>query len=219
MKRWVAIMSGGAVAFGTAYAAGRSWGATRAEQRATLPGDDLVEHASGVTTHAITIAAPPNEVWPWMVQMGYHRGGWYTYPWVDRYIWHIDNPSADRIVPELQDVRVGSIIPDGEPGTAWYVVERIERDRLLVLRSSTHIPREIRERYPWLMIDWTWTFFLEPLGDRTRLIVRARAHCEPLILRALFHLMIVPSDFVMERSMLRGIKARAQARRATSDRV
>ncbi len=193
------------------YGLGRRWGATHEEVHRELPGDDIVEHTSGVTMHAITIQASPEDVWPWIVQMGYHRGGWYTYDWVDRYIWHIDNPSADRIVPELQNVKVGDIIPDGEPGTAWYVVDRLEPHRLLVLHSTSHIPPPIRVRYPEARVDWTWTFFLEPTPEGTRLLLRVRPWSHPWWLRALYHLVVVPSDFVMARSMLRGIKARAEA--------
>jgi hypothetical protein len=92
-----------------------------------MPGDEIVREPFGKTMHALTIDAPPERVWPWLVQMGYHRGGWYTCPWVDRWIWHVDNPSADQIVDALQDLRVGDIVPDGEPGTADYVVEHLER--------------------------------------------------------------------------------------------
>ena len=176
-----------------------------------MPGDEIVPDPSGQTMHAITVHAPPEAVWPWIVQMGYHRGGWYTYGWVDRYVWHIDNPSADRILPEFQRLGVGDTVPDGEPGTAWYVVERLEPNRSLVLHSTTHIPPAMRERFPQARVDWTWTFVLEPTaGGATRLLLRVRPTSSPWWLRASFHLLIVPSDFVMARSMLRGIKARAE---------
>lgn len=63
---------------------GRTAGATRGEQAAHLPGDELIEHPMMVTTHAITINTPPERIWPWLVQMGWHRGQWYTARWVDR---------------------------------------------------------------------------------------------------------------------------------------
>jgi len=206
-----------AVGFSILYLLGRRWGATRGEVRRDLPGDDIIVKPTGGTMHAISIAAPPSAVWPWIVQMGYHRAGWYTYPWVDRFVWHIDNPSADRIIERFQDVAVDDVIPDGEPGTAWYVVDRLEPERLLVLHSTTHVPVALRRRHPEAAVDWTWTFFLEPQPDGgTRLLLRVRPWCSPWWMRVLYHLVIVPSDFIMARSMLGGIRARAEASWAAS---
>ena len=150
-------------------------------------------------------------MWPWLVQMGYHRGGWYTYPWVDRYLFHMSNPSADEIIPDLQDLAAGDRIPDGEPGTAWYDVIELDPDRLLVLHSTTHLPPRWRQDPKigaW--VDWTWVFALRPVGaGSTRLILRARGRFGPAWVRALF-VGLLPADFVMARSMLRGIKARAE---------
>ncbi len=191
---------------------GRGWGATRAERRGPLAGDSLVPDPHGQTTHAVTIAAPPAEVWPWLVQIGYHRGGWYTYPWVDHYLFHMSNPSADEIVPELQELAVGDRIPDGEPDTAWYDVVELEPDRHLVLHSTTHLPvqwRQNPELGAW--VDWSWVFALRPVGaDGTRLILRARGSCGPWWIRAVWVGVIIPADFVMARSMLRGIRERAE---------
>ena len=93
---------------------GRSAGATRAERRRRLPGDDLTLHPLAVTTHAATIDAPPARVWPWLVQMGWHRGGWYTARWVDRLLFPANEPSADRLLPEWQGLAVGGTVPDGQ---------------------------------------------------------------------------------------------------------
>jgi hypothetical protein len=187
---------------------GRTWGATPAERRMPLPGDGIVLRPFGSTTHAVDVDAPPERVWPWIVQMGYHRAGWYTPDWVDHWIWRIDNPSADRVVPELQHLAVGDIVPDGEPGTAFYTVAQLEPARVLVLRSDSHVPVPLR---PVMRVLWTWAFVLQPReeGRRTRLLLRARA-TGSLTAGLMWHLMVVPSDFVMARSMLHGIRDRAQ---------
>ena len=113
----VAMAFCGAVFVGL-HELGRRWGATRDEVRGPMAGDDIIPRAKGQTTHAITIDAAVERVWPWLVQMGYHRAGWYTYLWVDRYLWRIDNPSAAQLIPELQDLSVGDIVPDGGLGRA-----------------------------------------------------------------------------------------------------
>ena len=216
MKGWIA--AGGAVAgFAALHRAGRRWGATDDELASRMPGDELVTDPKTRTMHAITIDAPPADVWPWLVQMGYHRAGWYTYPWVDRYVWHIENPSADTVIEELQHLVVGDIVPDGEPGTAFYVVEQIDPPHTLVLRSTSHVPEPLRGR---MWIDWTWAFALTPDGTGgTRLRVAVRATYGPWWARPLMEGLVVPSDFVMARSMLRGIRRRAEGRPSRTDRI
>jgi hypothetical protein len=118
-----------------------------------MAGDDIVPHAKGRTTHAITIDAAAEDVWPWLIQMGYHRAGWYTYPWVDRYVWHVDNPSAAQVIPELQHLSVGDIVPDGEPGTAFYRIAVSDPPHALVLHSTSHVPQPLRGS---MTVDWTW---------------------------------------------------------------
>jgi hypothetical protein len=113
---------------------GRTAGSTRAERRQVLLGDELVDHPTVVTNHAVTIPAPPDRVWPWLVQMGWHRGGWYTAHWVDRLLFPANWPSATQLVPDLQrPLEVGDRVPDGPPDTAWFVVER----RRAALQSPT----------------------------------------------------------------------------------
>ncbi len=96
---------------------GRTYGSTRAERAAALPRDDIVVDPDVITDHAITIDAPPWAVWPWLVQMGWGRAGWYTARWVDRLLFPANGPSANRIITELQDIEVGTFIPDGPPHT------------------------------------------------------------------------------------------------------
>lgn len=189
---------------------GRTYGATRAERSALLPGDDLITEPKVQTDHAVTIDGSPSNVWPWLVQMGWGRGGWYTARWVDQLLFPANGPSADRIVPELQDVVVGTFIPDGAPDTGCgFDVVSLDPGRALVLRSNSHLPVSWRDR---ATLDWTWSFVLTPLdgGRRTRFRFRSRWVACPWWLWAAGWLGIVPADFVMSRSMLRGVKRRAE---------
>ncbi|MCL5961159.1 MAG: hypothetical protein M1358_17945 [Chloroflexi bacterium] len=83
------------------------WGATDAELARSMPGDDIVQRPTFVATRAVTIQARPNEIWPWLLQIGCRRAGWYSYDWID----NLGTPSAERIIPELQHLEVGDLIP------------------------------------------------------------------------------------------------------------
>jgi hypothetical protein len=208
---WRAMGVGAVAGYAALQWLGRSYGSTAAERRRPLPGDDLTRDPLAVTTHAVTIDASPGEVWPWLVQMGWHRGGWYTAEWVDRWFFPDNAPSAKRVHPELQGLAVGDTVPDGAPETnCEFVVARLEPGRHLVLHSDRHLPPAWAERFgAW--IDWTWAFVLVDLGGgRTRLVIRSRFRTGPGWVAAAYLLGVVPADFVMARQMLRGIKARAE---------
>jgi hypothetical protein len=215
MRRGRMAVAAGAAVAASAVAVGqwlgRTAGSTRAERRRPLPGDELVGSPIWVTNHAITIPAPPGQVWPWLVQMGWHRGGFYTAEWVDRLLFPANWPSATELVPELQrPLSVGDQIPDGPPGTAWYVVEQVDPPHLLVLHSTTHLPAAWRDRLG-ASIDWTWTFVLDDDGDGgTRLQLRVRAWTRPWWLTAAYLATLVPADYIMAGSMLAGIRRRVQ---------
>jgi hypothetical protein len=191
---------------------GRTAGSTGRERRSRLPGDELVARAQTVTDHAITIWAPPESVWPWLTQMGWHRGGWYTPRWVDVLLFPANRPSLDRLDPDLlRDLRPGDTIPDGAPGTAWFEVVGVDAPYLLLLRSTTHLPPGWRERFD-AAIDWTWCFRLTGLpGGRTRLHLRVRGRTSPWWLTAGYVALVVPADLVMATGMLRGVRRRAEA--------
>jgi hypothetical protein len=198
---------------------GRRWGATDDEVYQPFPGDTLVPHPMVETTHAITIHAAAREIWPWLVQAGYHRGGWYTearwYAWLERVLWHTTSPSVDRILPEFQHLEVGDVVPDGPPGTAYFTVALLEPNHVLALYSTTHVrfmvPAFVRNN-PRARIsgDFSWVFVLTALDEHTtRLIVRARANLRPRLFRMLVS-PLMPGDFIMARMMLQGIKQRAE---------
>jgi hypothetical protein len=185
---------------------------SRRERADRLPGDEIVASPMIVTDHAATIRAEPERVWPWLVQMGWHRGGWYTAHWVDRLLFPANRPSADRIVPEWQQLAVGDWVPDGAPETGCgFTVAALEPNRHLVLRSTAHFPPSWRDRFgAW--IDWSWAFVLRDAGPgRTRLIVRSRVRLGPRWLAALYRVVLIPADVVMSRQMLRGVRRRAES--------
>ena len=184
---------------------GRTWGSTSEERRRPLPGDELIPHPMVVTNHAITTRGRREDVWPWLAQMGWHRGGWYTYRWVDRVLFPANAPSADVIVLDYQGLAVGDRIPDGPPQSGCdFVVERVEPPSLLVLRSRSHLPPWPKDRW----LDWVWTYSLTQDTDRqVRLQLRTTASLGPPWL-ALAYRALVWTDFVMSRSHLRGIEGR-----------
>lgn len=208
---------------------GYRWGATDEEVFDSAPGDDAVPHPHIETTHAVTIHAPASAVWPWLVQMGYDRAGWYTDGWwyrqVNRFIWRQPTPRPDHIVPEWQQLTVGDIVSDGPPGTAYFTVLILEPERTLALYSTTHgtvwLPRALRDN-PRLGLrsELGWTFTLhETAPDMTRLLLRMRATAEPQIYRAIVSRLLPPADFLVARMMLLRIRQRVERAYARPQRI
>jgi hypothetical protein len=211
VRRALLVLAGAAAVEAVLIRLGRTYGSTAFERRRTLPGDGLIVDPDVVTDHAITIAAPPSQVWPWLVQMGWGRAGWYTPRWVDRLLFPDNGPSAERVRPELQELAVGDFIPDGPPAAeCGLVVEDLMPERALVLRSTSHLPRSWRNH---ATLDWSWAFVLDPVdgGRRTRFQFRSRWTTAPWWLTAGGRLGIVPADFVMGRGMLHGVRQRAES--------
>ena len=174
------------------------WGATDGEVQAVMPGDDIVDGPWDVTTRAVTIAAVPAQVWPWLAQMGYQRGGMYSYDWIDEALGVLDSPSADQVLPEFQDLQPGDEIPMGNsPG---WPVAAVEPNRSLVMDI----------RHPGIHISWS--FLLEATDEgHTRLILRMRIKLRPLVQLVSFFPVSDFGQFLMTRRMLLGIKERAEA--------
>jgi hypothetical protein len=197
------------------YRLGRTHGSTAAERRAPMPGDELVDCPQVVCTHAATIPAPPDRIWPWLVQVGWHRGGWYTPRWVDVLLFPDNRPSAEAILEEHQSLRVGDFVPDGAPETeCGFIVREVEPAQHLLLESTTHLPPSWRHKGT-ARLHWTWCFVLRPAegGRATRFVFRWRARTGPWWLTAGAHLLIVPADFIMSRGMMRGLRTRVTRQR------
>ena len=83
------------------------WGATPSDLQRVMAGDGLIANPKYSGTTAVIINAPPDHIWPWLVQIGYQRGGLYSYDWLDRLFGYLDRPSVTRILPEFQHLAVG----------------------------------------------------------------------------------------------------------------
>jgi hypothetical protein len=191
----------------------RQWGATQEEVRRPLPGDGLLAEAVYETTHAIDIDAPPEDVWPWLVQMGQGRGGFYSYEWVEN-LGGLDIHSVDRLVPEYQELAEGDLVRLA-PNTGL-VVAAVEPPRALVLRATADMAtKRPPERSDPGYFDWSWAFVVEPVGTMgSRLLIRLRADTAAgLPFSLVGPLVWEPLHFLMERKMLRGIRERAEGRR------
>jgi len=233
-----AIASAGA-AFGVAKARAQfaTWGVDPEEAARPLPGDDLVPDAEAVDTRGLEIGAPPKDVWPWLVQMGYGRAGWYSYDELD-----MDRPSAEAIVPELQGLAVGDLLPT-HPG-GGFEVRIVEPEKALVVFADRPMIEAQAEaaraagtslegasanvRATGMYLDKSmpgefqasWAFVLEPRPEgRTRLIERFRGHMEfppeattPSFAPALAARVLLFGLFVMVRRQMLGIRDRAEGR-------
>jgi len=172
-----------------------NWGATADEIDRAMPGDELVADPTFNATRAVTITGRPEDIWPWIAQIGYSRAGFYSY---DR----LDNdgvPSAEQILPEYQDLTVGDTIPLS--ATVGAQVLDLHREEHLLLVVSADSESEGPPRL------WTWVWVLYELDDRrTRLVSRLRV-------RASFRttLMLDALEIMMMRKHLLGIKRRVEA--------
>jgi hypothetical protein len=186
------------------------WGAADDEVHMSLPGDELVSEPADQITRAITIDAPPEEVWPWVVQLGADRGGFYSYEFLENLL-GLDIHNADSIVPEWQHREVGDLVfADAKGSGGWYVMEIVPSEALVLQVGDVKTGRPIRrdEQLRW---EFVWTFVVRPApGGRARLIVRERVAFGSRLTRLVMAPLGVIS-FVMTRSMLRGIQSRAEA--------
>jgi hypothetical protein len=177
------------------------WGSTPAEAAARLPGDELLADADGVATRAITIDAPADAVWPWLAQMGPSpRGGAYTYDWIEN-LFGLNMHSADEVLPEYQHPEVGEGFGYG-PNRMRF--RRVEPPHVVALQSVDG--------------NWVWSFVLRERHGRTRLLSRNRFRL-PTLKDRIGMIAMEPGSLVMERKMLKGIRARAERLAAEREEV
>jgi hypothetical protein len=213
------------------------WTATAEERRMPLPGGELVPSPIVVTTHAVTINAAPQQVWPWLVQTGHGRAGFYSdSPFWDRCVdWYYRVLSReqtapvgyqvvneDDVVAAWQDPHVGDIIADGPPGTAYYVMRYIEPNKALVMFTDTHLryllPARLRDNPRLGIVGEISSSFLltEPEPGTTRLIRRMRLTCRPWPFRLFaVPVVVIWGEAVTAHNFLRGVKRRAESSEQT----
>ena len=173
------------------------WGATPEELDRTMEGNEVVPGPTFNATRAVTIDAPPEAIWPWIVQIGFGRAGWYSYDLLD----NLGRHSAEHLVPDLQHMEVGDLVPLGPGKDSGLRVKDFETGRYMVWWDNKNH-----------LTTWTWALDPMPTGG-TRLVTRVRArsswrHPSTVMWRPLLEV----ADFPMMRKCLLGIKRRAEAR-------
>ncbi len=199
--RW--ILTGGSAVALSYFAALRPWhvrwGTTAEERARRMPLDERIRDPLYVTNRAITICAKPEDIWPWLAQMGeLPRGGFYSYTFIEHLLgMRVEN--ADRILPEYQELRAGETID--RAGNMY--VHAVKPFRWLVLGSNPRDPH----------LAATWAMAIYPLdGERSRLVSRVRVAVKKASLGTILGVAVVdPGQFIMERKMLVEIRKRAEA--------
>ncbi len=187
------------------------WGATPAEVQEPLPGDELVPAPLLGYTRAITIQAPVEHIWPWLVQMGQGRGGLYSYDGLEN-VAGCNIHSAGSILPELQNPQIGELVRLGPKGYPCFVITAIDPGRTLVLISAdpkSEQPVTYQNGAEKAYSIASWQFILQPQNEcTTRLLVRQRLAYSPDM--AWVWRLTESVGFVMERKMMLGIRQRAE---------
>ena len=170
-----------------------TWGSTEEEVARPMPGDEVLEHPTFNATRAVTIEATPEEIWPWIVQIGYRRAGFYSYD-------HLDNdgiPSAERILPEFQMLKISDLIP----------LSKTANVRVVELEPPSSMVLVFEVEGTWSHATWVWGLYPED-ATHTRLVTRLRVNAKGI--RSQFFLDF--GEIIMMRKCMLGIKQRAEQR-------
>jgi len=170
------------------------WGATEGEINRPMPGDDIVEGPTFNATRAVTVNAPAENIYPWIVQMGITRAGWYSYDLLD----NLARPSAEYILPEYQNLKVGDIVPMSPDGKQGIWVKEFEKPNWMLWWDKEGDN------------SWVWGIYPEA-ENQSRLITRVRVKYRWFSLAIAFNMLIEFFDILMMRKCMLGIKRRAEA--------
>ena len=173
-----------------------TWGSTNEEVTRPMPGDEVLELPTFNATRAVTIEATPEEIWPWIIQIGYRRAGFYSYDVLD----NDGIPSAERILPEYQTLTIGDLIPLSK--TADVRVTELDPPRFMVLVFEVE--------GTWTDATWVWGLYPED-ASHTRLVTRLRADARGVRSRIFLDL----GEIIMMRKCMLGIKRRAERGQTT----
>lgn len=184
-----------------------NWGATAEERSGTYPGDDLLGRSCSRSTMATTLPGLPDAVWPWLVQMGVDRAGWYSWDRFD----NAGRASATEIITQWQDLRIGDRIAATTDGRFYFTVASMEYPSTLVLRSDFALPSgrplEPAEPDPRAFAHGVWGFHMWELpGGRTRLVVRTTGRDAPWPITAIVDALFAqPAHLIMQARQFRNL--------------
>ena len=170
------------------------WGATNEEVNRSMPGDDVVKVPSFNSTRAVRIKASPKDIYPWIVQMGLNRAGWYSYDWLD----NLARKSAEEIFPVFQNVQVGTLIPMSPDYNYGLWIKDFETNGWMLWWDKKG--------------GTTWVWGIYPEGEfHSRLVTRVRLKYKWVSFEIFFNILIEFFDILMMRKCMLGIKKRAES--------
>jgi hypothetical protein len=202
-----------------------------------FPGKNLIRNPMLDLYYEIEIDAMPEAVWPWIQQVGYHRGGWYIDTWWDKfeqkYFWPLVvpkdargtyKPAANEVLEIYQNISKGDIIPDGPPGSAYYEVMEVEKNHLLLLYATSHFkymaPQFVYKTRFAPRGAFSWAFIIHEIeGNRSKLVSWWRVEAYPRAIFILYKPFLLLVDRAHQKEILKGVKKRVEAFQATQDLI